>query len=168
MTPERQNIPDWAHRERQADLDWIGENLDDFWTAATVALEDAGRGAIVVDTASRPIPGAGCLFGYFSQEQVEENGSQDTMRMVAEYDPTHELILLLLKSGSRTSTYRVQARPSMLEEPRPRLEIPDLKTLVEWEAEGGCEAACLHGCWVEPDGVCTHGKASWLLKLGLI
>jgi len=168
MTQERLNIPDWAVQERQSDLDWIAENLDVFRTAARVALKDAGRGAIVVDTASRPIPGAGCLFGYFPQQQVEEDGSQDTMRMVAEYDPTHELILVLLKSGSRTSTYRVQARPSPVEEARPRLEIPDLRTLVEWEAEGGCEAACLHGCWVEPDGVCPHGKPSWLLKLGLI
>ena len=34
--------------------------------------------------------------------------------------------------------------------------------------EGGCEAACPHGCWVEPDGTCPHGNPSWLLKLGLI
>ena len=50
MTPENRNIPGWAQRERQAALDWIRENLDVFWTTATAALEDAGRGAIVVDT----------------------------------------------------------------------------------------------------------------------
>jgi hypothetical protein len=48
------------------------------------------------------------------------------------------------------------------------LEPPDLETLMEWEAEGGCEAACPHSCWVEPDGTCTHGHPSWLLKLGMI
>lgn len=43
---------------------------------------------------------------------------------------------------------------------------PDLETLEAWEAQGGCEAT--DGCWVEPDGVCSHGRPSWLIKLGLI
>lgn len=48
------------------------------------------------------------------------------------------------------------------------LEPPSLETLQQWEAEGGCEAACPYSCWIEPDGVCTHGNESWLLRLGLI
>lgn len=48
------------------------------------------------------------------------------------------------------------------------LPIPDVETLEEWESEGGCEAACEYGCWVEPDGECSHGEPSWLLVLGLI
>jgi hypothetical protein len=62
------------------------------------------------------------------------------------------------------------ARP--VPEPEPvvetDLEPPDLETLMAWEAEGGCEAACPHHCWTEPDGICSHGHPSWLLKLGLI
>lgn len=69
MTSENPKSPDWAHQERQADLDWIGENLPIFWTAATLAFEDAGRGAIVVDTTVQPIPGAEQPVGYFSQER---------------------------------------------------------------------------------------------------
>ncbi|MFQ5858413.1 MAG: hypothetical protein ACE5LU_22660 [Anaerolineae bacterium] len=45
---------------------------------------------------------------------------------------------------------------------------PDWDTLMRWEAEGGCEAACEYQCWVEPDGYCPHGKPSWFLKMGLI
>jgi hypothetical protein len=45
-------------------------------------------------------------------------------------------------------------------------EIPDIETLMDWESEGGCEA--IDGCWVEPDGICEHGKKSWLLVMGLI
>lgn len=60
---------------------------------------------------------------------------------------------------------RELARLSDVETP---LEPPDLETLMEWEAEGGCEAACPHSCWVEPDGRCPHGHPSWLLKLGMI
>jgi hypothetical protein len=50
----------------------------------------------------------------------------------------------------------------------PRLQPPDLETLIEWEAEGGCEAACPYGCWIEPDGYCSHHHPSWLIVLGLI
>lgn len=45
-------------------------------------------------------------------------------------------------------------------------QAPDIETLIEWEADGGCEAT--DGCWVEPDGICPHGCRSWLLELGLI
>ena len=56
----------------------------------------------------------------------------------------------------------------MEEEVNESLETPDLATLERWMYEGGCEAACIHGCWVEPDGHCPHGKPSWLLVMGLI
>ena len=165
-----------------SDFGWIQENLDIFWAVATAALEDAGRGAIVVDTTLEPVAGAGNPFAYFSQEQVEERGNEDTQRMVAEYDPTQEFVVVLLKPGDRTSTYRVAVVPPGSQEvvasvvpsrtgkpaEEPKLRPPDVETLIEWEFEGGCEAACPHRCWVEPDGTCTHGNPSWLLRLGLI
>ena len=45
---------------------------------------------------------------------------------------------------------------------------PTIDQLEEWMWEGGCQAACVHECWVEPDGYCPHGKPSWLLVMGLI
>lgn len=50
--------------------------------------------------------------------------------------------------------------------PKPTTPEPDIVDLEEWESEGGCEAT--DGCWVEPDGVCEHGHASWLLYLALV
>jgi hypothetical protein len=41
-----------------------------------------------------------------------------------------------------------------------------IEQLEEWAADGEAEAT--DGCWVEPDGICEHGKKSWLLVLGLI
>lgn len=43
---------------------------------------------------------------------------------------------------------------------------PSIKQLEKWEEQGFCKAT--DGCKVEPDGVCPHGKPSWLLELGLI
>jgi len=45
-------------------------------------------------------------------------------------------------------------------------EEPSMEQLEEWLESDGCRTEC--GCWVEPDGVCQHGRPSWLLKLGLI
>ena len=183
MTPENNNIPAWAQQERQGDLAWVHENRELFRAVASLAFEDVGRGAIVVDTTIQPIPGEGHPLAYFTQERVQEHGDQDTQRMVSEYDPATELVLVLLKSDNRTSTYRVRTilpesdepasrriAPGRTEKPvpKPRLEVPDIETLMEWEEEGGCEAACPEHCWVEPDGHCPHGHPSWLLKLGLI
>lgn len=40
--------------------------------------------------------------------------------------------------------------------------------LREWEDEGGCPAACSEECWVEVDGMCEHGRPSWLIVLGFL
>ena len=106
MTPEHRDIPAWASRERDGDLGWIAENLDVFSGIASVAFEDEGRGAIVVDTTQRPT-GEGHPFGYFPQELVEQVGDEDAQRMVREYDPTWELVAVLLKTDDRVSIYRV-------------------------------------------------------------
>ena len=175
MTPENRNIPDWVQRERQGDLGWIAENLDAFSGIASVAFEHEGRGAIVVDVTRQPVPGVGHPFGYFSQEQIEEQGDEDITRMVAQYDPTQEFVIVLLKRDDHVSTYRVgivppgsseaeasESTPNRDGEPatEPELEPPDVETLIAWEAEGGCEAACPHHCWVEPDGAPRHGEVN--------
>ena len=43
---------------------------------------------------------------------------------------------------------------------------PSMKTLERWHSDSGCKS--VDGCWVEPDGECSHGLPSWLLAFGLI
>lgn len=45
-------------------------------------------------------------------------------------------------------------------------KAPSMATLNRWMNDGGAEAT--DGCWVEPDGRCSHGCESWLIVLGLI
>ena len=128
-----------------------------------------GRGAIVVDTTGQPIHGAGTSFVYSPKEQVEAYDEEDITRMIDEYDPDREFVVAFLKPEDRTSTYRVRAIPAEPEVTGDiRLDPPDIETLIAWEDEGGCEAACPYACWVEPDGTCEHGKPSWLIVMGLI
>lgn len=105
---DRRPFPAWAERERWGDLAWIGENLHVFWLAAQKAHEELGRGAIVVDTTSRPT-GEGNPFAYLTQDAAERTGDVDLQRMVREYDPQEELVISLLKPYERISTYRVRA-----------------------------------------------------------
>jgi hypothetical protein len=107
MGKEQGNIPAWARRERLRDMEWIRENYHVFSPAAAAAFVQQGRGAIVVDTTSRPT-GEGNLFGYYPQALVDAKDDEDVKRMVREYDPTSELVVVMLKPGERMSTYRVQ------------------------------------------------------------
>jgi len=105
---DRRYLPAWAERERWGDLAWIGENLHVFWPAAQRAHEELGRGAIVVDTTSRPT-GEGNPFAYLTQDAAERTDDVDLQRMVEEYEPQQELVISLLKAYNRVSTYRVGA-----------------------------------------------------------
>ena len=49
--------------------------------------------------------------------------------------------------------------------PAPTEPLPNAADL-EYMADGTAEAT--DGCLVEPDGLCDHGHASWLLYLGMI
>lgn len=109
MTPEKREFPDRAQQERQHDLEWIGENLPIFWTAAKNSFKTMGRGAIVVDTTSQPT-GEGNPFSYYPQEIVEKGEEEDIKRMVKGYDPEKELVIVLLKKEKRRSTYRLQPK----------------------------------------------------------
>ena len=100
-------IPNWARREREGELGWIRENFGGFWAAASSAYKETGRGLIIVDTTQQPVEGAGHLFGYFPQEAIEQYDDEDTKRLVNEYDPEREFVVMLLKPNDRTSTYRV-------------------------------------------------------------
>jgi hypothetical protein len=46
------------------------------------------------------------------------------------------------------------------------MKEPSLTTLERWMDDGVAKAT--DGCKTEPDGTCSHGHRSWLLKLGLI
>ena len=109
MKEEKPDLPAWALRERQSDLGWIAENLHVFLPVVESASDEIGRGAIVVDTTSRPT-GEGNPFGYLSQAEIDQHDDEDIKRMVQEYDPANEFVVVLLKSDDRTSSYRVQIR----------------------------------------------------------
>jgi len=119
MSPEREHegLPGWARKERASDLAWIEQNLPGLWQAARAGYAAAGRGALIIDTTVVIAEGgrAGNPIFYVSQAGVEEIGDKDALRMVRQYDPSWELVVVLLKSGDRESVYRIGAPP---EEPR--------------------------------------------------
>jgi len=77
------------------------------WPVAEQSYIKEGRGAIVVDTTSRPT-GAGNPFLYMPQAGVEKLNDADALRMVKQYDPDSEFVSMLLKHRKRVSTYRIR------------------------------------------------------------
>ncbi len=102
------DTPDWAQKERQGDQAWIAENFHIFLPTVKIAFKDIGRGAIVVDTTQQPDRGGGHPFAYFSQEQLEDFDDKETQRLVREYNPKNEFVVMLLKEDDHTSTYRIR------------------------------------------------------------
>lgn len=110
MLQERNNhIPDWAHRERWADLAWITDNLPNLHAAAGIAYEALGRGAVVIETTYHTQDG-GHPAAYLTQAEIARYEDIAIDRLIAGYTPEEELVVILLKEAQRTSAYRVRAR----------------------------------------------------------
>ena len=99
MTKERQQSPHSSPAERRHDLDWINQNRDIFWLSATMAFEEIGRGALLVDLIHEPLD-HGHPFSYYAEGELEI-GDKDLKRYLYDYDPGREFIAVLLKPDSR-------------------------------------------------------------------
>ena len=122
MSPERKpHIPEWARRERLADLVWIAENMQEFWAAAQRSFAEFGRGALAVDTTAQPEPGRGNPMYFVPQVQLPslDFAGEDEIRMVAEYDPAWQFVAMLVKKQGRVSSYRV-GMPDQLQKSKTR------------------------------------------------
>jgi len=109
MSPERQDLPEWARRGREGDRSWIHKNMNVFWPLAKNLFKKHGRGAFVVDTTWQPDTDSGHPFGYYTKGQLDEE-DEDVMRMVREYRPAKEFVIVLLKEDERQSSYRVKVQ----------------------------------------------------------
>jgi hypothetical protein len=98
-------LPAWAQRERFIDLAWIYENLHIFRPLAQAQFHTHGRGALVVDTTSRPKPDAGHPLFYLPQEVIETFDEPDVQQMVTSYKPSREMVIVLIKQYGRQSSY---------------------------------------------------------------
>jgi len=80
-------------------------NLAVFWPAAQAQYRREVRGAIVVDTTIRPT-GAGNPFTYLAHAEVNKTHDHEAQRIVREYDPETEMVIVLFKRKGRVSVYR--------------------------------------------------------------
>lgn len=183
LSPDAQNA---------AEATWLKENIAAFWSTAYAGYCEGGRGAIIIDTTAEGL-GEDTPFAYARQVHIEpqaDETSRQVARLVSRYEPESQFVAVFIRPGSDThyefSMFQIGISETLLQAVEARnglhssessipvtpetseLETPDLDTLIAWENEGGCEAACPHACWVEPDGRCSHGHQSWLLELGLI
>jgi hypothetical protein len=107
-TYREQPLPNWVERERWVDLAWIYHNLPAFTSAAQIAYEVLGRGAVVIDTAGIT-PNGGHPATYFTQQEIRRYEDAAIHRLVETYTPDEELVVVLLKEWHRSSAYRVRA-----------------------------------------------------------
>ena len=100
-----------SRRERQSDQRLIQANGEEYFVTATSGFKVYGRGAVWVDTTTEVVDG-GHPVDYLPQSKMHED--DHVTRLVKDYDPTTEFVVLLVKSKGdigRTSAYRIQAQP---------------------------------------------------------
>jgi hypothetical protein len=88
-----------SSREHHKDLEWIEENRSLFWLAATVACEQTGSGAIVVDL-SKPSQDGRHQFRYLTKGEIELRDNH-LDRLLREYNPHREFVVVLLKTNDK-------------------------------------------------------------------
>lgn len=115
---QKRKVPGWANRQRAADLAWVMENAHIFWPAAQEQFRSVGRGAIVVDTTQRPT-GEGHPFTYMTDAQLREDRFTDASRLIAQYDPSNEIVIIMIKRLLHVSSYRIAVVPRVEPEAPP-------------------------------------------------
>lgn len=108
MSTERHRLTDWKAFSEDADRAWIRENIESFSALAMEQFDELGPGAILVDTLSKNEV-TGHPFWYLPQAAFEAMDDDNTLALMREIDPAEELIVILIKSGNLSSTYRVNS-----------------------------------------------------------
>ena len=103
MRPEKEAPPTWVS---QIDLDWIEQNFDVFQSAVRKVFDHVGRGAVVIDVTMPPVDD-GHPFSYWPQSDLEKKNDDEVNRLVREYAPQEELVVILLKPKKTIHAYRV-------------------------------------------------------------
>jgi hypothetical protein len=86
-------------REHRKESEWVEENRSLFWLVATVAWEQTGPGAIIVDLSKSSNDG-GYLFRYMTQGEIELRDNH-LDRLLREYNPHREFVVVLLKTNDQ-------------------------------------------------------------------
>lgn len=90
--------------EEQEDLSWINSNRRLFWLVATVAHEQIGRGAIIVDTTANAPWGKGNPFDYQAKGELQLE-DEALNQLLQTYMPDREFVIVLLKAEERFNCY---------------------------------------------------------------
>jgi hypothetical protein len=113
MTHEGLDSPDQKSQEHQQDRNWIDENRALLWLAATVAFEEIGYGFLVVDLTKKK-EDHGHPFAYYSEDELEPEQDEDgnLLRLLKEYDPDREFIVMLWKGEGHRDVYLDKRPPA--------------------------------------------------------
>lgn len=87
--------------EKAKELAWLKDNLPAFWATAYGGYEEAGRGAIVIDTTGEGLS-EDTPFYYVPQADFasqEDEVSQQMAGLITEYDPDRQLVAVFIRPG---------------------------------------------------------------------
>ena len=106
MGKENPNISSWPEKTREAENAWIEDNMDVLSKYASEQYEENGRGAVYIDTAHYDKE-MGHPFSFMPLGILEEDGREEVVAQVREYDPFQDFILILMKETPHFSLHQI-------------------------------------------------------------
>ncbi len=123
--PAERPIPKGAENDTiQHDHAWVQSNMVPLLVLSSQSFHEFGRGILIVNPATFSSEAKEPSYSYLTLEAVEQNVNDDTeptenefdpVRLLKEYDPDKECIILLLNPERTSRTYRVDLQ---LDEPK--------------------------------------------------
>jgi hypothetical protein len=107
MAVEKIELTDWTSKEYEVDRVWIDENLTVLQPFAISEFDEIGPGAIFVNTTEYDEDESRHPCYYMPQAIIEELENEETKRIVREYDPHQEFVIILVKAGERECTHQI-------------------------------------------------------------
>jgi hypothetical protein len=107
----RRVVPDVTMRETIDDLAWIEEHLLLFRAVVLDHYLLCGTGAVVADITPQTRPEFCNPMWYLPAEELESLDEPEVEALLRAYDPTREVVVVLLKHDNQQRSYRVLLPP---------------------------------------------------------
>jgi hypothetical protein len=93
--------------QRAGDMQLIRDSWQTLWSSGRKQYRTDGRGALIILADKPPLPGQGYPIYWLTEAQLKAARDADAVRMMAKYDPSKEIVIVVDHGKGGSSVYQV-------------------------------------------------------------